>query len=156
MLPAIVLLALIAPSDPPKEKPKELPAEAKKELKKLGGKWKVVKAADANKESEIPKDSEPLIFEFKDADITMRYGDKKETIRVSAIDSTTDPKCIDLTETRKDGTERILEGIFKLDGDTLQIAFTTPKDANAKSRPTSFDKPTDSRTTVWTFKRVKE
>ncbi len=154
MLTAIVLLFLAAPTDPPKEKQKELPAEAKKELKKLEGKWKVVKVADANKEAEIPKDTESLVFEFKGADITMLFGDKKESLRVTAIDSTTDPKCIDLIETRKDGTERTLEGIFKIDGDSLQLAFTIPKDA--KSRPTSFDKPTDPRTVVWTFKRVKE
>jgi uncharacterized protein (TIGR03067 family) len=153
MLAAALVFVLAAPADPPKEKEKELPAEAKKELKKLEGKWRLVKAADANKESDV-KESEALVFEFKGAEMTMSFGEKKETIRVAAIDSTTDPKCIDFIEVRKDKTERTLEGVYKLDGDTLKIALSIPKEG--KNRPTSFDKPTDSRAMVWTLKRVKE
>ena len=153
MLTAVVLFALAAPADPPKEKEKELPAEAKKELKKLEGKWRLVKAADANKESDV-KESEALDFTFKGAEMTMSFGDKSETLRVTAIDPTTNPKCIDFTEQRRDKTERTLEGVYKLDGDTLRIALAIPKDG--KNRPTSFDKPTDPRTMVWTLKRVKE
>ena len=152
MLTAFVLLALSAPADPPKEKAKELPAEAKKELKKLEGKWRVVKTLEATKESEA-KDGEDVFITFKDAEMTMASGDKKETIAITAVDGTTDPKCIDLTETRRDKTERTLEGIFKLDGDTLQLAISIPKEG--KSRPTGFDKPPD-RTVVMTLKRVKE
>ena len=153
MLAAIVLLALSAPADPPKEKEKALPADAVKELKKLEGKWRVVKAADANKEADV-KEDEAILFTFKGAEVTLSYGEKKETIRVTAIDATTDPKCIDLTERRRDNSERTLEGVYKLDGDTLKIALAIPKDG--KNRPTSFDKPTDPRAMVWTFKRVKE
>src|SRR6266545_2295232 len=144
MLTALMLFVLSAPADPP-EKIKELPAAAQKELKKLEGKWRIVKAATADKEQDV-KECESLLFEFKGAELTMSLGDKKETIRVTAIDATTDPKCIDLTETRRDKSERTLEGVFKLDGDTLQIALTIPKDG--KSRPTGFAKPTDPRTMV--------
>lgn len=153
MLTAFVLLAFSAPAEPPKEKEKELPAAAKQELKKLEGKWRLVKAADANKESDV-KESEALHFTFKGAELTMSFGDKKETLRVTAIDATTDPKCIDFAEQRRDKTERTLEGVYKLDGDTLKIALAIPKDG--KNRPTGFDKPTDPRTMVWTLKRVKE
>lgn len=152
MLTALVLLALGTPADPPKEKAKELPAAAQKELKKLEGKWRLVKAATAEKE-EAAKEGEALFLTFKGAEATMSFGDKKESVRVSAIDATTDPKCIDLIETRRDKTERTLEGIYKLDGDTLTLAFALPKDG--KERPTGFAKP-GPRTMVWTLKRVKE
>jgi len=152
MLTVLIVLALTAPTDPPKEKVKELPAEAKKELKKLEGKWQIVKAATSQGEGEV-KDLEAFCV-ISGAELTFSRGDKKESLRVTVIDLTTDPKCIDLAEQLRDKTERTLEGIFKIDGDTLFLAFTIPKDA--KSRPTSFDKPTDPRTVVWTFKRVKE
>jgi uncharacterized protein (TIGR03067 family) len=154
MLPALLVLALSAPADPPKEKAKEkeLSAETKKELKKLEGKWQMVKAATNQGEGDV-KELEAFCV-VSGSELTFSRGDKKETIRVTAIDTTTDPKCIDLTEVRADKTERILEGIFKIDGDTFQLAFAVPKDG--KIRPTSFDKPTDARTMVWTFKRVKE
>ena len=56
---ALILFSLTAPAEPPKEKDreKEFSAEAKKELKKLEGKWRIVKLATADKESEA-KDQE--------------------------------------------------------------------------------------------------
>lgn len=153
MLAVIVLFALAAPTDPPKPKAKELPDEAKKELKKLEGKWRLVKAVDSTREAEA-KESEAIDFVFRGTELTMSNGDKMETIRVTAIDGSTDPKCIDFTETRKDKTERTLEGCYKIDGDTLQIALAITKEG--KNRPTSFDKPTEPRTVIWTFKRIKE
>ena len=154
MLSALLVLALSSPADPPKEKEKEkeLPAGAKKELTKLEGKWQMVKAASSQGEGDV-KDLEAFCV-IKGAELTFSRGEKKETLRVSAIGTTTDPQCIDFVGVRRDKTERTLEGIFKLDGDTLQLAFAIPKDG--KIRPTSFDKPTDPRTMVWTLKRVKE
>ena len=152
MLTALLLLSLSAVADSPKEKGKELSAEAKKELKKLEGKWQMIKGATSNGEGDV-KELEAFCV-ISGTELTFSRGDKKETIRVTAIDTTTDPKCIDLVEIRADKTERTLEGVFKLDGDTLLLAFAVPK--GAKNRPTSFDKPTDPGTQVWTFKRVKE
>ena len=149
MLTALVLFTLAAPPEPPKAK--ELPAEAKKELKKLEGKWEIVKTVDADKESE---EKSEIYLVFKDTEVTMSFKDKKETIHITAIDATTDPKCIDFVELLRDKSERTLEGIYKIDGDTLQLALAIPKDG--KNRPTGFGKPTDKRTMVWTLKRVKE
>ena len=156
MFAALVVFVLAAPVDPPKEKekPKELPEAAKKELKKLEGKWKLLKAADSTKEAE-PDPKEPtILFVFKGNELTMEYGERKEAIRITAIDPSTDPKCIDLAEKRRDDPERTIEGVYKIDGDTLQIALHIPKDA--KQRPVGFEKPTDPRTMVWTLKRIKE
>lgn len=152
MLTALVLLSLSASADPPKEKAKELPAEAKKELKKLEGKWQLVKAAGSEGQSDLK--ALDAFGAFEGDKLTLWAGKKQETYRVAAVDVTTNPKCIDLVERRNDGTERLVEGVYKIDGDTLQLAIAIPKDG--KMRPTSLVKPTDPRTFVWTFKRVKE
>jgi uncharacterized protein (TIGR03067 family) len=152
MLTALVLLALSAPADPPKDKSKELPAEAKKELKKLEGKWQLVKAVFKEGEDDLKGLD---VFGTFDGDQMLLFpGKKQETYRVTAIDVTTNPKCIDFQVRRKDGAERLVEGVYKIDGDTFQFAFSAPEDG--KMRPTSLAKPTDSRTQVWLFKRVKE
>ena len=153
MFTAFILFSLTISAEPPKEKEKEkeFSAEAKKELKKLEGKWKVVKLADATKEAEA-KDQE-LFFVFKGTEVKLTSGEKSEMLHITAIDPTTDPKCIDFAEKREGKPERTLEGVYKIDGETLQIAFSVLKEG--KNRPTSFEKPGD-RAIVWTLKRVKE
>jgi uncharacterized protein (TIGR03067 family) len=152
MMTALVLLALSAPADPPEGKAKELPAEAKKELRKLEGKWKLVRSASSEEEADL-KGGE--VFAVFDGDqMTLSAGSKKDVLRVVAMDATTDPKCIDFVERKKDGTERTYEGVYKIDGGTFQLAFSVPKDG--KMRPTSLAKPTDPRTLLWIFERVKE
>jgi uncharacterized protein (TIGR03067 family) len=155
MFAAFVALSLAAsPAEPPKDKEKELPEAAQKELKKLEGKWKIVKSLDSTKEAEPDPKDPALFFVFKGNELTMEFGEKKEAIRITAIDPSTDPKCIDLTEKREGKPDRIIEGVYKIDGDKLLIALCITKDG--KERPVSFDKPTDPRTVVWTLKRVKE
>jgi len=152
MFAAIIAVSLLTTIDPRPQK--ELPEAAKKELKKLEGKWKFVKSLDANKEAE-PDAKEPEVFMvFKGADVTLEFGEKKETVRVAAIDPSTDPKCIDLVEKREGRPDRTLEGVFKIDGDKLLLALCITREG--KERPVGFGKPTDPRTVVWTLKRVKE
>lgn len=152
MFTATIAVSLFVGADPPKEK--ELPEAAKKELKQLEGKWRVVKGANSTGEMDLdPKESE-FFMVFKGGDVTFEFREKKETIRITAIDPSTDPKCIDLLEKREGRPDRTLEGVFKIDGDKLLLALSFPKDV--KQRPVSFDKPTDARTLVYTLKRVKE
>jgi uncharacterized protein (TIGR03067 family) len=153
----VALSLLVVSADPPKEKekPKELSAEAKKELKKLEGKWRLVKALNAAKEEEA-KDVE-IFFAFEGSKVTLSSGnkDKKETLEVTAIDASTDPKCIDLKEERAGKPSRTLECVYKIDGEMLQFAMAVPPEGE-KLRPTGFDKPASPRVMVWTLKRVKE
>lgn len=150
MLIALVLFTLAAPTEPPKAK--ELPAEAKKELKKLEGKWRMVRLVDAEKDSGLMKDADAY-YVFKGTELTVSYGEKSTTLLITAIDTSADPKCIDLTEMVKDKPGRTLEGVYKIDGDTLLLAVAAPKEG--KERPTGFEKPT-GRVVAWTFKRVNE
>jgi uncharacterized protein (TIGR03067 family) len=56
-------------------------------------------------------------------------------------------------EKREGRPDQTLEGVYRIDGDTLQIALSILKEG--KNRPTSFEKPGD-RVLIWTFKRIKE
>jgi uncharacterized protein (TIGR03067 family) len=151
-LPILLLTGVVAVADEPKkaDKEKQFSAEAKKDLKKFEGKWKLIKAAGGGQEFDL-KDKEAH-FEFKGIDLTITFGEKVETLQITTIDTTTDPRCIDFLEKRKGRPDRTLEGVYRFDGDTLQIAHELP---NSKSRPTSFEKSVD-RALVWTLKRVKE
>ena len=153
MFAAIISVTLFATADPPKEKEKELPEAAQKELKKLEGTWKVVKFGDSNGEYEATK--RDWFWAFKGVVVTLAFGQAEdETLKIEALDPGSDPKCIDLIESTKRQPDRTLEGVFKIDGDTLQIALYVPKDG--KQRPVGFDKPSDRQTVVWTLKRAKE
>lgn len=57
-----------------------------------------------------------------------------------AVDSSRSPKQINMIGTEGDLAGKIAEGIFSLDGDTLQICHTMP----GKPRPTGFASPAGS------------
>lgn len=152
MFAALVALTLIAPAAPLEGK--ELPAAAKKELEKLERRWEVTKSANSTGESKPDAQMPKLYLVLKGDELTFEFEGKKETLRVSAVDAGTDPKCIDLLEKLRDNKERTIEGVYKIEKDTLRIALRVPD--GAKQRPTGFDKPTDSRTMVLTLKRVKD
>lgn len=149
-LAALVGLLATTAAAPQDEKP--LTAKTKAALPQLAGKWEVTKVGDGDAKEELKGIA--AYWAFNGAEVTFSYGDKSETLRVLDIDPTTDPKCIDLEERRKGRDPRVLEGVYRVDGDTLRLAFAVLKDG--KSRPTGFDKPADPRTLVITFKRVKE
>jgi len=155
----IVLSTMVASADPPKEKEKEkakeLSAEAKKELKKLEGKWQLVKVRSSEGEAELKDLNLEAFLVIEGTKLTMSARNKSETAEITDLDPSTDPKCIDLTEIRPGRPDQFTEAIYKIDGDTLQIAMSPVKEGN-KFRPTSFDKPTERRVVVWILKRVKE
>jgi uncharacterized protein (TIGR03067 family) len=144
-----VVLAAPAADPVPKFTP-----EAQKELKKLEGKWRVAKVVGAD--GEIDTKDRELFFTFEGNKLEMSAGDKdtKENYDITALDPATDPRCIDLSEKRAGRPDRTVEGVFKIDGDTLRFAFAIPR--GEKQRPVGFDKPTDPRIIVFTLKRVKD
>jgi uncharacterized protein (TIGR03067 family) len=152
MIPLVVSLVLAAPAaDPPKEM--ELPVAAQKELKKLEGKWKLVKevSADGEREPEV-------VVEFKGRKLSLDMKEKKENFEfsVTALDPSTDPKCIDFTVLVEKGPlakGTVIEAIYKLDGDTLTLVGYA---GEGKKRPANFDPPKDEGAGMWVLKRVKE
>jgi len=70
-------------------------------------------------------------------ELTFSRGRKKETVRIIAIDATTDPKCIDLSERTKDNSERTLEASSR----STETHFNSHSPSQGRQdRPTSFDK----------------
>jgi uncharacterized protein (TIGR03067 family) len=150
MFTAFVALALTAPVDSPKENEKPLSEAAQKEVKKLDGKWKVVKNV-VNGEEQSTEVNKYLTFTGRKLAV-----DDKEAAEITALDPSTDPKCIDLKITLDDtgiakGT--VFEGIYKLDGDDLQLAIHIGSD---KKRPDKFESANNSSIVLVTLKREKK
>jgi uncharacterized protein (TIGR03067 family) len=153
MFAASVCLSLMFTADPPKEK--EFPEAARKELKKLEGNWAFVKGTSSKGEEKAEGKLSDFILEFKGKQMLFKLGDEsKETLQIAAIDPSADPKCIDILEKSPGKPGRILEGVFKIDGDKLVIAMRMT--GNDKQRPVTFDKPTDPLVVVLSFQRQKK
>ena len=148
MLPAMVLLLLAAPPEPPK-----FTEAAQKELQKLEGKWDLVQI-DRDGKSIIPKKGEATVT-IKGTKWTATVGDTVlQEFEVVALDPKTKPACIDFkTIPRAKREGNTYEAIFKLEGEMLYYVVYNGKD---KNRPTTFDPPSDSDTQLVILKRVKE
>jgi len=154
----VAVLLFLVPTADTKDKEKELSAEAKKEVKKIEGKWKAVKAMVDGKE-EAPEGGEELIVEFVGNKMIVNQGPAergKVELEIAALDPTTTPKCIDFKSlSERPGLQKgtVIEGIYKLDGDTLVIALNP---LGGSDRPDKFESPKDSKFIVITFERVKK
>ncbi len=148
MLPAMVLLLLAAPPEPPK-----LPEAALKELQKLEGKWDLVQLGRDGKAIN-PKKGEAT-FTIKGTKWTVMVDDEVfQEFEVVALDPKTKPACIDFKSIPRAKLEgNTYEAIFKLEGDMLYYVVYNGKD---KNRPTNFDPPSDSDTQLVILKRSKE
>jgi uncharacterized protein (TIGR03067 family) len=154
MLATLVALSLVVSADPPKEKEKELTEAAKKDLKKLEGVWRAVKLAREGQEEEAPKmGGEEVVIEFKGRTMQMNG---KDFLGITALDPSTDPKCIDFKALVDQGPVSkgtVFESIYKVDDDTLVLALHPDGGTN---RPAKFESPKDSKVMVVTFKREKK
>ena len=125
VLSALFLIAVPLRADTPKD------TEVKKDLDKLQGKWTVAsidengKAAPADEVARFEITIKGDLFSIKTKD----EANKELTIK---LDPSAKPATIDMKP--KDGKEKNVMGIYKLDGDTLTICAT---DEN-KERPKEF------------------
>ena len=145
--PVVVLAGLLAGSGPVAPT-KELPEAAKNELRALEGKWRVVKFLHSDRESTPGTGEDEVTVEFKGGTIDFAGS---ATGVVVELDPATDPKCLDFKGLYKKDT--IYESVYKRDGDTLTWAVYHGR---GKSRPVSFDKPTDAGVMVMVLNRVKD
>jgi uncharacterized protein (TIGR03067 family) len=149
MLPAILVLTMLAPPEPPK-----FTEAAQKELKKLEGKWEIVEIQTDGKTMQPEKGQ--AIVTFKGTKLKVTVDDKvQQEAEIVALDPTTKPACFDLKSiplnAKREGST--YEAIFKIEGDKLYYSIYNGKD---KKRPTGFDPPKDADTQFTTLKRVKE
>ncbi len=149
MLPAMVLLLMVAPPEAPK-----FTEAAQKELKKLEGKWKVVEVSVNGTTSKAEEGDEDFVFTFKGSRMKAMIGKKLfQEVEVVAIDPKSDPKCIDTGSLDPKHAGLTQEAIYTIEGDTLRMCSYKGRD---KNRPTTFDPPSDSDTQLVILKRVKE
>ena len=139
---ASCFLILVLGADP-------LGKDALKELKKLEGEW-VVKSIETSEGKQDVGD-ELITLTFTGSKLTFFPGNQDS--EVIALDAAANPKTLDVKVTRKGREDQFGEGIYRIDGDTLVIVTYQGK---AKMRPTSFDKPTDDKTIIWTCTRAKK
>jgi uncharacterized protein (TIGR03067 family) len=132
----------------------------KEDLAKLQGKWKVVSLV--NRGQEIEQLSKlGLIFNFKDDALSVTADTEGFTQqkRLFKLDANTTPKLLDFAETAEAFKEHkeVYEGVYSLDGDTLQWCFNLDGDQPAKAnRPAAVESKADSSTILIKLERLKD
>jgi uncharacterized protein (TIGR03067 family) len=120
----------------------------KKDQELLQGTWMVVSAESRGQKAreEVLKDFTVVI---KDDTLTARSGRFRNTRYRFTLDSTKQPKAIDLALLLNDPPS-IHPGIYELDGDNLKICFTLDKGGE---RPAKFETKPGSDEVLWVLKR---
>jgi uncharacterized protein (TIGR03067 family) len=127
------------------ETPKE--NATKKDQERLQGTWKVV-AVEVNGKKADAKEIEKFKWIITADKITWSYGRNPDPDFLYKLDSSREPKRIDLTfPERKTETT---EGIYKLDGDDLKVCI------GKTERPTDFTAKAGSRHYLYVLKREKK
>ena len=127
----------------------------KKEAASIVGEWVGEKAVAAGKELPVPEGGVGFTF-AEDGKVQIREGRRdKPDSGTYKVDAKKDPAEIDLIPP-PDKKEPMVLGIYKIDGDTLTLAFAKGPGAGGGGRPTKFESPEGSEVIVITMKRAKK
>jgi uncharacterized protein (TIGR03067 family) len=125
---------------------------AGKDPPSIVGEWVGEKAVAGGKEKPVPEGG--ITFTFAaDGKLTVKEGPREKADTGSyKIDPQKSPAELDIIppEDKKEGP---IQGIYKLDGDTLTICFGR---GTGGGRPTKFESPEGSETILMTLKRMKK
>jgi chitinase len=125
------------------------PADAAKEADKaLDGAWQVVALEADGKSLELPPEGQSRVT-FAGSRVTTGEGQRFAI----TVDPTTSPKLIDFKALTGDDKGRVLEGIYRLRGDTLTICVFG---GEIRSRPTDFVTKAGSGCLLVSLKRQKD
>lgn len=119
--------------------------------KKLQGTWKLTEAKVDGKKKDLPSGATASMI-FAGDKVTEKMTGQDDEVSTCKIDSSKKPAQIDLTSSKgMDKKSTTNQGIYKLEGDTLTVAYST-LGAFGK-RPASFE---GKEVMVLTFAREKE
>lgn len=140
VLAVVGLLAADAPRD-----------DVKKEKDKIQATWQCTSAeTNGRKAPEADIQSLKLIFSGEEFTFKIQDGDIKGVVKMH--DTTTDPRVIDL-DFKVGPIRGTLEGIYKVDGDTLTLCLYSMPDV--QQRPGEFATKEGSNHFLFVFKREK-
>jgi len=146
MVPSLLIGLALAVGAPLKDAPAKDPPS-------IVGEWVGEKAVAGGKERPVPEGG--ITFTFTaDGKMVVKEGNREKGDTGSyKADPKKDPAEIDIIPPadKKDPT---VQGIYKLDGDTLTLCFGRGKAGAA--RPSKFESPEGSDTIVITLKRAKK
>jgi uncharacterized protein (TIGR03067 family) len=100
--------------------------------KALAGGWKLTSINYDGDNRDVPGDDGAFV-KFKDGKLLIKDVEAFSY----KFDATTDPKIIDFTNLTEENKGQVLEGIYKVDGDTLTICLWSGM--GTKSRPAIFE-----------------
>jgi uncharacterized protein (TIGR03067 family) len=143
----IVLLAYLALAEAPKASEPD-----KAELKKLEGAW-VITAQEHGGKKTPAKDLLSLSMTVEGKQMRTREGaDLKEDATIVLLDPKAKPAAIDVKIASGSDVDKVVKGIWKLDGDTLTVCVAEP----GKDRPTAFEAKEGTGHTLLVFKKGKK
>ena len=121
---------------------------------KLNGTWKAVAGTERGKK--VPKElleNSDLILRIHGDRYTVTLNGKIEEEGTLKTDTSTKPARIDLKVEKGKHKGKSVEGIYRLDGDTLSISIGRP---GHKERPGAFTSKEGSDCTAFVLKRQKD
>jgi len=126
------------------------------EIKKFQGNWQVIRWADESGEQVPPEELKQFIFLFEGDRLTMRkFKDDSGTLCQIRVDATKQPKWIDLGMPSLAAGSTVLEGIYSLEGDDLNLCITSGlRNGAAPPRPTEFKTKPNEKYAVLALKRI--
>ncbi|SRR5579872_5155527 len=113
----------------------------------LRGTWVAVLLEHGGKQ-EVPPNGDDFMFTFDGGKLLIKEGKHTEEGGYTTNDAK-NPKEIDLIPPKNLPKEKAIKGIYRIDGDTLKLAFT-----RGGARPSGFEAK-DDNIGVITFKRKK-
>jgi uncharacterized protein (TIGR03067 family) len=120
-------------------------------LKSIAGKWEVVSVTRDGAEDATLKGA-TRVHDGAKYTITPAAGSKSPVVAGAlVVDASKTPVTIDMKPADGRYKDKTLQGILKLDGDTLTIAFAEP----GKDRPASFESKPGSGVVVAVHKKAK-
>jgi uncharacterized protein (TIGR03067 family) len=128
-------------------------ADEKAELKKLQGTWKATSVKYAG--TAFPVEGDQALYMVIKGDVATVKGSedvKKEYAKVKLkLDPSTTPKVVDVIVTSGTMKDKVMEGIYKLEGDK----FTICVNVTGKDRPGKFESPESENIAIVELEREK-